>query len=129
MTMQHNIDTIRRNFGRNMHQPKRQALPGQIDNQRPVVVPVAISADDRHRRTNRFEIQRNRRFANIAKVPDLVRVQSKVDHLRRQLVMRVGQHEYLHSTESRTTDTTGTKIATSNFVVTLVRGTSLTHVI
>ena len=120
MTMQHNIDIVRRIFRRNVHQPKLQTFSLKIDNQRPVFVPVAIAAHNRQRRTNRFEIQRNRRLANVAEMPDLVRLARKMDNLLRQFVMRIRQYENFHSTNSRTTNTMGTKVATSIFIVTFV---------
>src|SRR5205085_10154427 len=118
MTMQNNIDIIRRIFRRNMDESKLPTFARKIDNQRPIRVPVAVSAHDRQRRTDRFQVERDRRFANIAQMPDLVRTAGKIDNLLRQLVMRVCQDENLHSTNFRTTNTTGTKIATSIFAVT-----------
>ena len=115
MTMQNNIDIVRRNFRRNVDKPKLQTFALKIDNQRPILSPIAIAADNGQPRTNRFEIERDRRFANVAQVPDLVRLARKLDNLRRQFVMRIRQDEDLHSTDSRTTDTTGTKIAISQF--------------
>jgi hypothetical protein len=53
-------------------------------------------------------------------MPNLIRIARKIDNLLRQLVMRVGQHEYLHSIRISPTDTRGTKFATLNFVVTFV---------
>lgn len=98
MTMQDNIDIVRRNFRRNMHEPELQALALKIDHERPVFIPIAIPANNGERRANRFQVERDRRLANIAKVPDLVRLAGKIDNLLRQFVMRVRQHEYLHST-------------------------------
>lgn len=132
MTMQHNIDIIGRSFGRNVHEPKLQTFALNIDNQRPVFIPIAISAHNRERWTDRFQIERDRRFAHVAQMPNLIRLACEIDHLRRQFVVSVRQHEDLHSTESRMTDTTGTKIAILNFVVTFVafvRGLSPKHVI
>ena len=120
MTMQHNIDILRRRFRRNMHEPKFQTRALKIDDDRPVGVPIAISAHNGERPTGRFEIEYDRRFANVTKMPDLIRFARKIDDLLRQLVVSVREHKYLHSTESRTTDTTGTKFATLNFVVTFV---------
>ena len=93
MTMQDNIDIIRGNLRRNVHEPKLQTLARKIGNQRPVLVPIAISADNRESRTDRFEIKRDRRLANVTQMPDLVRVARKIDNLWRQLVMRVCDYE------------------------------------
>jgi hypothetical protein len=93
MTMQDNIDIIWGNFRRNVHQPKLQTLARKIGNQRPVLVPIAIAAHNRERRSDSFEIERDRWFANIAQMPDLVRFARKIDNLLRQLVVRVCQHK------------------------------------
>lgn len=99
MTMQHNIDIIWGNFRRNVHQPKLQTLARKIDNQRPVIIPIAISAHNRERRTNRFEIECDRWFANIAQMPDLVRIARKIDNLLRQFVMGVRDYKHAHCFE------------------------------
>ncbi len=93
MTMQNNIDFGRRRFWRNMHEPEFQAFTYEIDEQRPVLVPITISANHSQRRPNRFEIESNRRFANVAQVPDLVRLARKLQNLWRQLVMRVCENK------------------------------------
>ena len=125
MTMQNNIDILRRIFRRNMHQPKSQTVALKIDNQRPVFIPITIPPDNKEWQADRFQIKSDRRLADVAKMPDLIRIGREIENFLRQLVMRIGQNKNLHSTESRTTDTTGTKIATANFVVTFaafVRG-------
>jgi len=115
MTMQNNINIAWRNFRRNMDQPEFQTFAGKINNQWPVLVPITISTNNRQRRSDRFEIESDRGFANVAQMPDLIRVGRKIANRWRQFVMGIGQDEYLHSTESRTTDTTGTEIAISQF--------------
>ena len=96
MTMQHNIDIFGRNIRRNVHQPKLQTLPREIGNQRPICIPVAVSANDRQRRTDCFEIECDRRLANIAQMPDLVRVVRKIENLLGQLVMGVRDNQHAH---------------------------------
>ena len=98
MTMQDNIDIVRRNIRRNVHEAKLQAVALKIDNQRPVFIPIAIPAHDRERRTDRFQVECDRRLANVSQMPDLVRLARQIDDLWRQLVMRIRQNEYLHST-------------------------------
>ena len=120
MTMQNNIDIVRRNIGRNMHEPKLQSLPRKIDNQRPIRVPVAIATDHSQRRADCAQVVSDRRLAHIAQMPNFIRLARQIDNLLRQLVVSIGQDENLHSTNSRTTNTTGTKVATSIFVVTFV---------
>ena len=66
MTMQNNINIIGRNVRRNMFQPKPQTVSRKIDDQRPVGVPIAIAAHNGERRTDRAQIIRDRRLADIA---------------------------------------------------------------
>jgi hypothetical protein len=93
MTMQHNIDIVRRSFRWNVHEPKLPTFTHKIDNQRPILVPIAISAHHRERWTDRFQLERDRRFANIAQMPNLICLPRKIDNLLRQLVVRVCQHK------------------------------------
>ena len=90
MTMQNNIDIVRRDIGRNMLQAKFQPLADRIDNQRPVRVPIAIPAHHRQLRTGRGQIVCDRRLAHITQMPDLVRLARKIDNFLRQLIMRIG---------------------------------------
>ena len=96
MTMQNNIDIVRHHIGRNVDQPKLQPFADKIENQRPIFVPIAIPAHNRERRTDCFEIERDCRFANVAQMPDLVRIARKIDNLLRQFVMRVRQNKDRH---------------------------------
>ena len=96
MTMQHNIDIVRRIRRRNVHQPKLQTFSLKIDNQRPVFVPIAIPAHNRQRQADRLQIERDRRFANVAQVPDLIRVAREIDNLLRQFVVSICDNDYAH---------------------------------
>ena len=100
MTMQNNIDIIGRDFRRNMHQPEFQTSARKIDNQRPVLIPIAIASHNRERRNNCFEVERDCRLANIAQVPDLVRTARKIDNLLRQFVVRIGQNKNFHAADA-----------------------------
>ena len=71
--MQNNIDILRQALRRNVLQPKFQSAAGKIDNQRPLKIAVAISANDRDWRTNQSQFIQNPLGANIAQVPDLLR--------------------------------------------------------
>src|SRR5690348_11004290 len=115
MTVQNNINIARRNFRRNMDQPEFQTFAGEINNQRPVLIPITISTNNSQRRSDSFEIESDRGFANVAQMPDLIRAGRKIANRLGQFVMGIGQDEDLHSTESRTTDATGTEIAISQF--------------
>jgi hypothetical protein len=104
MPMQHNIDIVRRNVWWNVHQPKLQSFTSKIDNQRPVCVPIAISPHDGERRTNRFQVERDRRLADVTQMPDFIRLASKIDNFLRQLVMRVGHDQDAQGIHFRTAD-------------------------
>ena len=106
MTMQNNIDIVRRDFGRNMHQSKLQTFAGKVDNQRPVGVPIAIAAHDRQRRTNRFQIEGDRRLANITEMPNLIRACRHVENCAGQFVVCISENKDFHrrlGAESSTT--------------------------
>ncbi len=96
MTMQNNIDIVRRNIWRNMLQSKFQAIALEIDNQRPVGVPVAIAAHHSERRTDRFEIGGDGRFANITQMPDLISACRQIKNRLWKLVMRICQNQNFH---------------------------------
>src|SRR6516225_4175690 len=115
MTMQNNVYIRWRNVWRNMLEPKLQSFALQINNQWPVFVQIAISTDNSQWRSNRFEVQGDRRLADIPQMPDFVSIACKIGNYLRQLVMGVRQDENLHLADSRTTDTTGTKLAGLNF--------------
>ena len=104
MTMQHNIDIIRRSFRRDVDEPKLQTFTLKIDNQRPVLIPIAIPADNGERRTDRLEIERDRRLANITQMPDLIGLARKIGNVLRQFVMRVSDNQNAQRIHSRTAD-------------------------
>ncbi len=96
MTMQNNIDIIGRNIRWNVLQPKFQSAADKIDNQRPLEIAVAIPAHDRDRRTNCAQFIQNSFRANIAQVPNFVRIFRQDRQLLRKLVVRVGQNKDRH---------------------------------
>src|SRR5437667_10780949 len=98
VSMQNDIDILprkRSGFRWNMLQSKLQPAAGQIDHQRPIEIAIAISAHDHDRRPDRAQFIQNSFRANIAQMPDLIRVLCKIDNLLRQFVMRIGQNENL----------------------------------
>ena len=101
MTMQHNIDIFRRRLRRNMLQTKLESPADTIDNQRPLRVTVAISAHDNHRWADRSQFIQNHFRANVAQMPDFIRIAGQIDHALRQLVMRVGKDKYFCHIERR----------------------------
>jgi len=104
MTMQNNIDITRRICRRNMDESELQTFARKIDNQRPVRVPIAIATNDNQWRTDRFEIERDCRFADVAEMPNLIRIAREIDNLLRQFVMGVRYDQDAHSLHFRTAD-------------------------
>ena len=96
MTMQHNIDILGRTLGRNVLKPKLFPVTDKIDNQRPFVVAVAISAHNCHLRPNRAQFVQNSFRADVSQMPDLIRVLRKIDNPLRQFVMRISQDKNAH---------------------------------
>ena len=91
MTMQNNIDISRRTIRRNMLQSKLQSAALKIDNQRPLNIAVAISAHDGDRWTNCAQLIENPLRANIAQMPNFVRIFRQSRQLLRELVVCVGE--------------------------------------
>jgi hypothetical protein len=104
MTMQHNIDIVRRRFRRNMLQAKFQTFAGKKDNQRPVLVPIAVPAHNGERWTYCLQIIGDRWLANVAQVPNLIRLARKIDNALRQFVVRVGHDQDAQCIHFRTAD-------------------------
>ena len=96
MTMQNNIDISRRTIRRNMLQSKLQSAADEIDNQRPLGITVAISAHNCDRRTNRAQFIQNPFRANIAQMPNFVRIFRQSRQFLRELVVRVGEDKDRH---------------------------------
>jgi hypothetical protein len=99
VTVQDNIDIFRRSLGRNVLKTKLQSTADKIDNQRPLVIAIAISAHDRDRRPNRAKLIQNAFRANVPKVPNLIGISRKIDNILRQFVMRVGENENRYHVE------------------------------
>ena len=99
MTMQDNIDIIRRSFRRDVDEPKLQTFTLKIDNQRPILIPIAIAADNRERRTDCLEIKRDCRLANITQMPNLNRGRGEIENCLGQFIVSIGKNENLHLAE------------------------------
>jgi len=93
MTMQKNVDLGRWPIRRNVLQSKSQLFSDQIDNQRPIGIAVAISPNDRDRRTDRSQFIQNDFGANVSQMPYFGSVARALDNFRRQLVMRISQNK------------------------------------
>jgi len=98
VTVQHNTDTFprkRSGLRRKVHKAKANASAHKIDNQRPVQIVVAIAAHNRDRRTNRAQFIQNSFRANIAEMPNLIRVSRQDQDFLRQTIVCIGQNKNL----------------------------------
>jgi len=91
--MQNNIDVIRYVVRRYVLQAKLQSAPRKIDNQWPVEIAVAIASHDGDSRHNRAKLVENALCANVAQMPDFVRIFGDFSHFFRQTIVRVRQNE------------------------------------
>ena len=92
--VQENIDVIRRMIRRNVLQAEFQPTSLKVENQRPLEIAVAISAHNRHARSDRPQFVENRFRANIAKMPDLISVFGHLLHALRQTIVRVRENKH-----------------------------------
>ena len=115
MTMQNNIDIIGRKIWRNMLQPEFQSAASKIDNQRPLGIAVAISAHNRNRRADRLQITRNGRLADVAEMPDLIRLAREIENFLRQLVMSVGESKNSKNASHLSLNKAGTREGKNHF--------------
>jgi hypothetical protein len=99
MTMENYIDIVRRTLRWNMLQPKFDSSADQIDHQRPLKIAVAISAYDHNGWTHGTQFLQNPFRAQIAQVPDFVRLLRQRFNARRQPIMRVGDNKNSQSTK------------------------------
>jgi len=113
VTVQDNTDIFPRKhsgLGRNVHKSKLNASAHKIDNQRPLRTAVAISAHNRHRRTNPAKFIQDAFRANIAEMPNLIRLSRQDQDFLRQTIVCIGQNKdaerLFHSEKSRTKLTT-----------------------
>jgi hypothetical protein len=96
VTVQDNTDIFprkRSGLRRNVHKAKANASAHKIDNQRPLRIAVAISAHNRHRRTNRAKFIQDAFRANIAEMPNLIRVSRQDRDFLGQTIMCIGQNK------------------------------------
>jgi hypothetical protein len=55
-----------------MHQAKADTVADEIDNQRGVGIAIAVTAHQRHGRTELFKLLKNTRRANISEMPNFI---------------------------------------------------------
>jgi hypothetical protein len=89
MSMQEHINIARRSFWRNVLQAKRDALSPQIQHQRPFIVAIAITPDQRDFGTDHSQLIENDFRADIAEMPDFIGLTRHLDDIPRQPIMRV----------------------------------------
>ena len=96
VTVQDNTDIFprkRSGLRRNVHKAKANASAHKIDNQRPLRIAVAISAHNCHRRTNRAKFIQDAFRANIAEMPNLIRVSHQDRDFLGQTIVCIGQNK------------------------------------
>lgn len=101
MPVQHNIDIGGRFLWRNMLQAKFQSASRQIDNQPPLRIRIAISPNECDFRTDRAQLIQDSFRADVAQMPDLIRLPRKIDNYLRQFVVRVGEDENFQTREPK----------------------------
>ena len=93
MAVQHNIDIVRRAIGRDVLQTEFQSPAHKIDNCRPLEIAVAIAAHHGDVSVNCAQFIDNSLSANVAEMPDFIRVTGDFLHVFRQTIVRVGQNK------------------------------------
>jgi len=115
MTVQDNVDLTRRNIRRNMLEPKFQSTTLKIDEQGPFRIPIAIPAHHSDSRADCAQVIEDRWFADVAQMPDLVRIRREIENFLRQLVMRVGENKNSKNTSHLSLNKAGTAEGENHF--------------
>lgn len=97
VTVQDDIDILRKAVWRNMNETEPNAVSFQIDGERPLEIAVAISTNHSHWRTERLQGLQDARRANIAQVPDLVGARSERLDFGGQLIVGIGENKNLQA--------------------------------
>ncbi len=87
--MQQNIGIVGRLARRDMLQTEFQSTVHKIDNQWPLEIAVAISADENDTRSDGAQLIEDCFCANISKMPDFVCVFGHFLHISGQTIVRV----------------------------------------
>ena len=93
VSMQNNIDLIRRVFRCYVLKTKLQSAAHEVHNQWPIKITVAIASHHSYATANRAKLVENRLCANIAKMPDFISVPGHFSNRFRQTIVRVRQDE------------------------------------
>ncbi len=113
--MQNDIDIIGRNIRRNMLQPKFQSITLKIDNEGPFRIPIAIPAHHSDSRADCAQVIQDSWLADVAQMPDLVRIRREIENFLRQLVMRVGENKNSKNTSHLSLNKAGTPEGKNHF--------------
>ena len=76
-----------------MDEAKPDSVSLQVNEQGPIEIAVAISPDDRHGRPKILDSLKNVRRADVAEMPDLIRLNRERFQINRQFIVGVGQDE------------------------------------
>lgn len=93
VAVEQNVDIVRSPIRRNMLQAKFQSASIQVDNERPVEVTITVSPDKGELRTNGAQFVHDALRANVAQMPDFIRVSSEFSYFFGQAIVRVRQNE------------------------------------
>ena len=93
VTMQNNIDIVRRALRWNVLQAKFYSAAREVDNQRPFEIAVAISAHHRHGPTGCAQFIKDPFRTDIAQMPDFIGIPCQRFNYRRQTIVSVGYDE------------------------------------
>jgi hypothetical protein len=92
--MQHHIYIFRRSFWGNVLQAKLHPVSDQLYHQGPIVIAVAIAANNCERRTEGAYFIENTFRAEVAQMSDLIRAFRQNRDGCGQAIVRIGQNEY-----------------------------------
>ena len=91
--MQYDVHTSWRALRWYMLQPQFQSCSLEVHDQRPFRITIAISSNDDYTRADRAKLIENRLRTNVAEMPDLIGAFRGINHLFRQPIVGVREHE------------------------------------
>ena len=93
VSVQENVDIIRRLIRWNVLQSEFQTASHEIDDKRPFKIAVAISTHKSDARSDRAQLVKDRLRANVAKMPDFIGVLGHFTHGVREPIVRVRENK------------------------------------
>jgi hypothetical protein len=91
--VEEDIDVLGRARGRNVNQPKADAVSFQVDGDRPLKIGIAIPAHDCDRRSDAFQPNEQAGRAEVAEMPDFIDVVCQCFEVFREVIMRIGENK------------------------------------